>query len=77
MPKHLSPQPHPHILQSLTLRLIDGDGERWSDRELPALPLKRILSRLGNEGDSGYQYHPLGTNYSALQQLVVYCTLEH
>ena len=77
MTEHLSPQPNSNILQSLALRLVDGDGERRSDRELPALPLERILSRLGDEGDSGYQYHPIGAHYPAFQQLVVDCTLEH
>ena len=76
MPEHLSPQPYPNVLQGLALRLIDGDGKCWSDRELPALPLERVLSRLGNESDSGYQYHPIGAHYPAFQQLVVDCTLE-
>ena len=76
MPKHLPPQPHPHILQGLALRLVDGDGERRPDRELPALPLKRVLSRLGNEGNAGYEYQPIRTHYPAFQQLVVNCTLE-
>ena len=77
MPEHLSPQPHPNVLQSLALRLIDGDGKRRSDRELPALPLEGILSRLGNESNSGYQYHPIRAHYPAFQQLVIDCTLEH
>ena len=77
MPKHLAPQPHTYVHHRLTLGLVYGDCERRPDWELPSLPLEGVFSRLGDEGDSGYQYHPLGAHYPAFQQLVVDCTLEH
>ena len=76
MPEHLSPQPNPHIFQRLALRLIYGDSEFRPDRELPVLPLKWVLSSLGNEGDTGKKHHSVGAHYLTFQQLVVDCTLE-
>ena len=49
MSKHWTPQPDADSLHSLTLWLVDGQGECRPDRKLPALPLKRIFSRLRDE----------------------------
>ena len=56
--KHLSPQPHPHVLHRLALCLVDGDCERGPYRELPSLPLEWIFSRFWDEGDARNGDHP-------------------
>ena len=70
-------QPHPHILECLTLGLVDGGGESRPDGELAALPLEGVFSRLGDEGDTGNEDHPVGAHNPALEQLVVYHSVEH
>ena len=50
VPEYWLIQQNGHTLQCLSLGLIDGDRERWPDRELPPFPLERELAVRRTEG---------------------------
>ena len=46
MAEDLPKQPHPNVLEGLALGLVDGGGEGGPHRELAALPLEGVFTRL-------------------------------
>ena len=71
MGEDLASEPNSSKLQRLTLGLVDGHGESRSYWKLAPLPLKRILTWLGNESNPWNENISARLNNSTLEELFV------
>ena len=76
MAENWTPQPDPHVLQRLALRLVDGGGEGDANWKLSSGPIKRVTSWFGDELNPWDKHFLVIADQLAHQQHIVECSLE-
>ena len=71
MAENWTPQPDPHVLQRLALRLVDGGGEGDTDGKLSPGPFEREASRFRDELDPWDEYFLVIPGQLAHQQNII------